>query len=156
MTRSRFGDFSAWRHGGGSDWPPAWPSYSVRWPKPPTIWVPERPGGITVCVGPPEPLETVVWSDATEALLAAALLFGESCSPLCTRHHFVVWTDEHGVHVRGVVGDPPPLPDDLGAALAACYPSRNGHTTIDTSPALWPKPSNLNLPRYRKEPYDAG
>ena len=50
--------------------------------------------------------------------------------------------------------------DDINADIEEAYHwvclNTMALAPIDTSPALWLKPSNLNPPRYRKEPYDAG
>jgi hypothetical protein len=68
-----------------------------------TRWGPDR---VPARGGTPE---TIVWATAAEALLPAATLFADGpCSGSCTRHHSVVWADEHGLHVRPVRGDPPP------------------------------------------------
>lgn len=116
--------------------------------------MPQHPGRVvTACLraAPEASLEIVEWRSVAEAAEAARELFERPCGRGCVGRHVLVYTDANGVHTRGIPADPPPPP--RAEELAQCYPRlvngrriQPGAPTFSTTPALWPKPSILNLP----------
>lgn len=93
-------------------------------------------------------MEIVAWADVSEALDAVRTLFDRPCAARCQGEHLLVFTDVTAIHARKIVGPPQPK-RSLGALLTELYPSRlngNGHSTLDSTPELWPIDPELNPP----------
>ncbi len=109
-------------------------------------WTPTRTSATVVCVrdGRDSSSVMVSYPDLASAERAAA----EVCSlPNCRGVHYVVATQPGHIHVEPGARDVPPMPPSLAAALAACYPRRNGHPhhAIEVNPAAWPTPPEYNV-----------
>jgi hypothetical protein len=130
----------SWRHSGGSaaDWPALWPTRADPLAGADRALTPKHPGrAVTICTirnvrsGQPA-TEISEWRDLAEAIEAAATLFDRPCATTCPGQHSIVYTDEHGAHVRSMRSRTPP--PDRAEELAAAYPpKRNGHATLATT-----------------------
>jgi hypothetical protein len=121
---------SHWRHGGSTDWPTPFDSLADAWPHVKTDqWVPDHTGRVVVlCLRPEGGHGWRTFPTLADAEMAERHRAGRQCGLLCESAHTIAYAEPGKLHLAHGLGDPPPVPQSLIAAVLQAYPPRrNGY-----------------------------
>ena len=104
--------------------------------------------GLGTCGDDPT-LEIRRWPSLADAVAVGRWLSDRKCSKHCARRHFILFKDEHGVHVRSVPSRKPPR--TRAQQFRDCYkpkppPKLKRGELAPPPPKDWPTPASFNQP----------